>query len=70
MQSYTTPLHDENSHGADAFGEFAVNCGIRVEVEKPKPEPKWPVSGTASGQTVGRLPTVDEILKGRHKENG
>ena len=22
---YTGPLHDENSHGADAFGEFAVN---------------------------------------------
>jgi phage terminase large subunit len=21
-------LHDENSHGADAFGEFAVNCSI------------------------------------------
>lgn len=28
MQSYTTPLHDENSHGSDAFGEYAVNCGI------------------------------------------
>lgn len=23
--SYTGPLHDENSHGADAFGEFALN---------------------------------------------
>jgi len=23
--SYTGPLHDQNSHGADAFGEFAVN---------------------------------------------
>jgi phage terminase large subunit len=29
MQSYTTPLHDQNSHGADALGEYAVNCGIR-----------------------------------------
>lgn len=29
MQTYTTPLHDMNSHGADALGEYAINCGIR-----------------------------------------
>jgi hypothetical protein len=29
MQTYTTPLHDLNSHGADALGEYAINCGIR-----------------------------------------
>ncbi|WP_162918574.1 PBSX family phage terminase large subunit [Taklimakanibacter deserti] len=41
MQTFGVPLHDENSHGADAFGEFAVNCGLVVPktVEKPKP---WP----------------------------
>lgn len=35
MQTYTAPLHDLNSHGADALGEYAVNCGIypaRIEV--------------------------------------
>lgn len=37
LGSYTTPLHDDASHGADAFGEFAINCSI-VE-PKPKPEP-------------------------------
>jgi phage terminase large subunit len=31
---YMGPLHDENSHAADAFGEFAVNCGV-----KPLPKP-------------------------------
>jgi phage terminase large subunit len=36
LGTYLGPLHDENSHGADAFGEFAVNCGI----EPPKPEPE------------------------------
>jgi phage terminase large subunit len=38
MQSFTTPLHDEASHGADAFGEYAVNSGIYPApiVEKPK----------------------------------
>jgi hypothetical protein len=32
---YLGPLHDENSHGADAFGQFAVNCGVKP-AEKPK----------------------------------
>lgn len=38
LGTYTSPLHDENSHGADAFGEFAVNCTL-VGI-KPPPEPK------------------------------
>lgn len=36
LGTYTTPLHDDASHGADAFGEFAVNC--RISKPKPKPE--------------------------------
>jgi phage terminase large subunit len=28
LMTFTGPLHDENSHGSDAFGEFAVNCRI------------------------------------------
>jgi len=41
MQTFGVPLHDENSHGADAFGEFAVNYGLAVRkaIEKPKPRP-------------------------------
>lgn len=39
LQSYTTPEHDENSHGADAFGEFAVNCSIRLPEPKSEPKP-------------------------------
>ena len=34
LRAYTGPLHDENSHGCDAFGEFAVNCAI----VPPKPQ--------------------------------
>ena len=31
-RSYTGPLHDEASHGADAFGEFAANRrGVAVK---------------------------------------
>jgi hypothetical protein len=32
-------MPDENSHGADAFGEYAVNC--RIEPPRPK-KPKYP----------------------------
>jgi phage terminase large subunit len=32
METYSGPLHDTNSHGADAYGEFAVNCRL----SKPK----------------------------------
>lgn len=39
LQLYMGPLHDEASHGADAFGEFAINCGIKMPkpVEEAKP---------------------------------
>lgn len=52
LQTFTTPLHDENSHGADAFGEYAINCGIYppVEIKQPKP-------------IETRQPTLDEIVK-------
>lgn len=37
---YEGPLHDEASHAADAFGEYAVNCPWYVPDEKgPKPAP-------------------------------
>lgn len=40
LETYGAALHDENSHGADAFGEFAVNCALtRVKVT---PAPKNP----------------------------
>lgn len=35
--SYTGPLHDQASHGSDAFGEFAVN---RRAVRLKKPDPR------------------------------
>lgn len=31
---YLGPLHDENSHGCDAFGEFAINCGVKSPEQK------------------------------------
>lgn len=52
LQTYTTPEHDENSHGADAFGEYAINCGL-VPPEPPKAEKKIET----------RMPTLNELLK-------
>jgi phage terminase large subunit len=44
MGTYLGPLHDINSHGADAFGEYAVNCHFMPRLEKP--EAKKPPRGT------------------------
>lgn len=44
LGTYLGPLHDDNSHGADAFGEFAVNAGIVVPKPAPEP-PKAPPPG-------------------------
>lgn len=51
LQTYTEALHDENSHGADAFGEFAINCGIVPPKEAPKPKP-----------IDVRVPTLNDVL--------
>ncbi|WP_165820009.1 PBSX family phage terminase large subunit [Microvirga sp. KLBC 81] len=40
MGVWQGPQHDINSHGADAFGEYAVNCGIIPMVERVKAQPK------------------------------
>lgn len=37
LAAYTGPLHDENSHGSDAFGEYAINCPIRPALTPLKP---------------------------------
>lgn len=37
LSTYTGPLHDENSHGADAFGEFAVNSALAAPKAKENP---------------------------------
>ena len=52
LNSYTVPLHDESSHGSDAFGEFAVNCGI---TPPPPPVERKPIDT--------RMPTLNEIVE-------
>lgn len=41
MQTYGAPLHDENSHGADAFGEYAINSPLaEPKAKEPDKEPQ------------------------------
>lgn len=38
LNTYQGPLHDENSHGADSFGEYAVNSPLsRINVQSEQP---------------------------------
>lgn len=63
LQSYTTPQHDENSHGADAFGEYAVNCTIKMPEPKPVQKPtevQFTVNETGIAQSNM---TMGEIIK-------
>jgi phage terminase large subunit len=39
MQVFGEPMHDENSHGADAFGEYAVNSRIVAPLVKTDDAP-------------------------------
>lgn len=45
MGVWQGPLHDEHSHAADAFGEFAINGPIKPERPKPAPKPAQPPGG-------------------------
>lgn len=43
MGVYVGPLHDENSHGSDALGEYAVNCPLsRPKFQPPEKRKQMP----------------------------
>ena len=65
LGTYTTPEHDENSHGADAFGEYAVNCRIRLAPVAPKVEPRHHVLTANSDGSIHSNMSVMEILASR-----
>lgn len=62
LETYGQPLHDEHSHAADAFGEFAINVALKpvVEVESElEPTPR------ELSQVL--LPGEPEPVKGRKR---
>lgn len=63
MNTYVGPLHDENSHAADAFGEYAINAGIEPPREKPVEKPTQLVfEADAQGRIHSNM-SVREIVE-------
>lgn len=57
LQTYMQPERDDNTHSADAAGEYAINSQVTPPPKKPEPRPKVSV----------KLPTLDEIVKEHDK---
>lgn len=53
LQTFTTPEHDINSHGADAFGEYAINCGLIAPSKTEKPKSRNDYARVDSGSRSG-----------------
>lgn len=68
LQTYTSPEHDINSHGSDAFGEYAINARIQPVPEKPaqidKTELRLEADGT--GKIHANM-SVREIIEAKRK---
>lgn len=69
MGTYTTPLHDDNSHGADAFGEFAMNCGLgRDKPPAPAPKPNNLVFEARPDGSIHSNMSVREIIEAKKRQ--
>ncbi len=55
LGTYLGPKHDEHSHASDAFGEFAVNCGIQP---KAAPEPAKPAPQNLHEMTYSQFEQI------------
>lgn len=62
LQTYTTPEHDANSHGADAFGEYAINSSLRPDTPKVEEKPSHHVFEVKDGVLRSNM-TVREIIE-------
>jgi phage terminase large subunit len=67
MGVWLGPEHDEHSHAADAFGEFAVNSPLRLKVEKPAPAPKWDFEGVGQGRTIRSNVSLRDVIERKAK---
>lgn len=68
LGTYTTPLHDESSHGADAAGEFAMNCKISKPIPKPEKVPdELGFVGNEDGTSSGKI-DIRAYLKKKERE--
>ena len=68
LQTYTDPLHDDASHAADAFGEYALHCplvSLPVLPEEVYDDPA--IEGTSQGRMKVRL-DVHAYLRRKERE--
>ena len=69
LQTYQGPLHDDASHAADAFGEYAVNCKISL----PRPEQEFTLDDLAytareeDGVLVSNM-SIKDYIKRKERE--
>lgn len=68
MGVYQGPLHDDNSHGSDAFGEYAVNCSIHLPAEKPLARPtEMVLTAMPDGRIVSNMSVRERVEQIRRK---
>jgi phage terminase large subunit len=72
LGEYQGPLHDENSHGADAFGEFAINCPlVKIHEELAAITPsKGVLRANEDGSTSLNISEIAEIMDMRERQGG
>jgi len=67
MGVWLGPEHDEHSHAADAWGEYAVNSPIREKVERVAPPPKWDFEGVGNGRVTRSNVTLRDVIERKAK---
>lgn len=67
LGTYTTELEDENCHGADAFGEFAVNCAIKLPKTAQPFTPQNHVLTAMPGGMIQSNMSVRDIIEARKR---
>jgi phage terminase large subunit len=68
LGTYTDPIHDDNSHASDAFGEFAINSPIAPQRPKVEPRPTELELVAGPNGIVRSNMSVREIIERRARE--
>ncbi len=68
MGVWQQPLHDENSHAADAFGEFAINAKILPDKPEAPTRPTHLIFEGRSDGTIKANMSVREIIEANRRK--
>lgn len=67
LGTFTTPLHDEASHAADALGEYAINCGLVQDKIILPPKPTELILTARPDGSIHANMSVREIIMKKQK---